>query len=114
MADTDDSAEKRDEEQVVRDTDADTRDVGEEGKTDVEQVVRDTDTDTRDVDSRLDAIEDMLQRLNGTLQKVVTAQSAIVDTGAIVDVDDTDPSDDDGIGRARPGDTLDLSIDNLR
>lgn len=114
MADSSDDAEKRDEEQEVRDADADERDSEQAEKRDEEQEVRDADADTKDVDSRLNAIEDMVQRINGTLQKLVSTQAAIVDTGAIVDVDDTDPTDDDGMGAPQVKDVLDLSIDNLK
>lgn len=110
MADANDDAEKRDEEQEVSDTDADTRDEDAASKTDEEQVVRDTDSDTKAVDSRLDAIEDMLQRMNGTLQKVVSAQSVLVESGAIVDTDYTDPTEDDGMGAALDNGVLDLTI----
>lgn len=102
--------EKTDDEQVVEDTDADTADTEDAEKADEEQVVEDTDADTRDVDSRLDSIEDMLQRVIGTLGKLVDAQAAIVGDGVIYDVDDS--TDDEGTEEATAG-LLDLSIDDL-
>lgn len=113
MADANDDAEKRDEEQEVRDADADTRDTEQSEKRDEGQEVRDADADTKDVDSRLAAMEDMIQRMNGTLQKLADAQSAIVGAGTIIDVDDADPSDDDGMGAPDVRDVLDLSINDI-
>ena len=46
------------------------------------------------------------------MNKIVSAQSALVENGVIYDVDDTDPSDDDNVGAARSS-VLDLSIDDI-
>lgn len=113
MADATDDAEKRDEEQEVRDGDADTKDTEQAEKADEEQAVRDTDADTKNIDSRLNAMEDMMQRMNGTLNKLTSSMSAVVGNGVIYDVDDTDASDDDGVDSAKR-DVLDLSIDDIR
>lgn len=113
MADANDDAEKRDEEQVVKDTDADVKDTESSEKTDEEQTVRDTDADTKAIDSRLNAMEDMMQRMNGTLTKLTSSMSAVIGNGVIYDVDDTDTSDDDGVGTAKK-DVLDLAIDDIR
>ena len=68
--------------------------------------------DTKSINSRLDGIEDMIQRLTGSLQKVSDAQAVLVQSGAVVDVNDTDPSDDDGVRAFNDPsfDTLDLRI----
>ena len=79
---------------------------------DTEQSSSDTGSDTSNIDSRLDAIEEMIQRMNGTMNKIVSTQSALVGNGVIYDVDDTDPSDDDSVGAARSS-VLDLSIDDI-
>lgn len=113
MADANDSADKRDEEQVVEDTDADEKDTERSEKTDEEQTVRDTDADTKAIDSRLNAMEDMMQRMNGTLNKLTSSMSSVIGNGVIYDVDDTDASDDDGVDNAKK-DVLDLAIDDIR
>lgn len=79
---------------------------------DTGQTGSDTGSDTSNIDSRLVAIEEMIQRMNGTMNKIVSAQSALVENGVIYDVDDTDPSDDDNVGAARSS-VLDLSIDDI-
>lgn len=79
---------------------------------DTGQTNSDTGSDTSNIDSRLVAIEEMIQRMNGTMNKIVSAQSALVENGVIYDVDDTDPSDDDNVGAARSS-VLDLSIDDI-
>lgn len=112
MADANDDAEKRDEEQVVKDTGTDVKDTESSEKTDEEQTVRDTDADTKAIDSRLNAMEDMMQRMNGTLTKLTSSMSAVIGNGVIYDVDDTDASDDDGVGTAKKG-VLDLAIDDI-
>lgn len=79
---------------------------------DTGQTGSDTGSDTSNIDSRLVAIEEMIQRMSGTMNKIVSAQSALVENGVIYDVDDTDPSDDDNVGAARSS-VLDLSIDDI-
>ena len=68
--------------------------------------------DTKSINSRLDGIEDMIQRLTGSLQKVSDAQAVLVQSGAVVDTNETDPSDDDGVKAFNDPsfDTLDLRI----
>lgn len=68
--------------------------------------------DTKSINSRLDGIEDMIQRLTGSLQKVTDAQSVLVQSGAVIDTNDTDPSDNDGMEEFNDPsfDTLDLRI----
>lgn len=68
--------------------------------------------DTKSISSRLDGIEDMIQRLTGSLQKVSDAQAVLVQSGAVVDTNETDPSDDDGVSAFNDPsfDSLDLRI----
>ena len=104
MGDTDDIDETQDDVQEANDSDAEAPDTG--------QTDSDAGSDTNGIDSRLDAIEEMIQRMNGNMNKIVSAQSALVGNGVIYDVDDTDPSDDDNVGSARSS-VLDLSIDDI-
>lgn len=104
MGDTDDIDETRDDVQEANEGNIEAQDTGQTGS--------DTGLDTNGIDSRLDAIEEMIQRMNGTMNKIVSAQSALVGNGVIYDVDDTDPSDDDNVGSARSS-VLDLSIDDI-
>lgn len=112
MADANVDAEKRDDEKVASDNVAETENSEQPVKTDEEQVVRDTDSDTKMMDSRLDALETMMQRMNGTLDKIVSAQSVLVDSGAIIDTMESDPSDTDDVDDFNDPDysTLDLRI----
>lgn len=104
MEDTDDIDETQDDVQEANEGNTEVSDMGQTGS--------DTGSDTSNIDSRLDAIEEMIQRMNGTMNKIVSAQSALVGNGVIYDVDDTDPSDDDNVGSARSS-VLDLSIDDI-
>lgn len=104
MGDTDNTDETLEEGQEVRESANDAPDT--------EQPVSDTGSDTSSIDTRLDVIEEMIQRMNGTMNKIVSTQSALVGNGVIYDVDDTDPSDDDNVGAARSS-VLDLSIDDI-
>lgn len=104
MGDTNDIDETRDDVQEVNEGNTEAPDTG--------QTDSDAGLDTNGIDSRLDAIEEMIQRMNGTMNKIVSTQSAIVGNGVIYDVDDTDPSDDDNVGSARSS-VLDLSIDDI-
>ena len=104
MGDTDDIDETQDDVQEANEGNTEVSDMGQTGS--------DTGLDTNGIDSRLEAIEEMIQRMNGTMNKIVSTQSAIVGNGVIYDVDDTDPSDDDNVGSARSS-VLDLSIDDI-
>lgn len=104
MGDTDNIDETQDDVQEANEGNTEAPDTG--------QMDSDTGLDTNGIDSRLDAIEEMIQRMNGTMNKIVSTQSALVGNGVIYDVDDTDPSDDDNVGAARSS-VLDLSIDDI-
>lgn len=112
MADENRSDEQRDEEQEVFNSNADDDDICSVEKTDKEQTVRDTDFDTSNIDSRLDSIEQMMQRVIGTMNKLADAQSVLVESGAVIDTVDEDPSDDDGMSASAVDDVLDLRIDD--
>lgn len=104
MGDTDDIDETQDDVQEEPDSNTEAPDTGQTGS--------DAGLDTNGIDARLEAIEEMIQRMNGTMNKIVSMQSAFVGNGVIYDVDDTDPSDDDNVGAARSS-VLDLSIDDI-
>lgn len=104
MGDTDDIDETQDDVQEANEDNTEAPNTGQTGI--------DTGSDTSSIDSRLDAIEEMIQRMNGTMNKIVSAQSALVGNGVIYDVDDTDPSDDDNVDSAKSS-VLDLSIDDI-
>ena len=104
MEDTADIDETQDDVQEANEGNTEVSDTGQTGS--------DTGSDTSSIDSRLDAIEEMIQRMNGTMNKIVSTQSALVGNGVIYDVDDTDPSDDDNVGATRSS-VLDLSIDDI-
>lgn len=112
MADENRSDEQRDEDREVFNSNADDDDIGSVEKTDEEQTVRDTDFDTSNIDSRLDSIEQMMQRVIGTMNKLADAQSVLVESGAVIDTVDEDPSDDDGMSASAVDDVLDLRIDD--
>ena len=104
MGDTNDIDETQDDVKEANEGNTEAPNTGQTGS--------DTGLDTNGIDSRLDAIEEMIQRMNGTMNKIVSTQSALVGNGVIYDVDDTDPSDDDNVGSARSS-VLDLSIDDI-
>ena len=112
MADANDSAEERDENTASDDNATETENSEQTSNTEEEQVVRDTNSDTKVVDSRLDALETMMQRMSGTLDTLVAAQSVLIDSGAIIDTAESDPSDTDDVDDFNNPDydTLDLRI----
>lgn len=89
-----------------------TGETGTTGVTEGDNSVTEPVLDTKSINSRLDGIEDMIQRLTGSLQKVTDAQSVLLQSGAVIDTNDTDPSDDDGVKAFNDPsfDTLDLRI----
>ena len=93
-----DEDSKRDEEQVVEDTDADTRDV------------EDTQQDEyADMSKRLTRMEDAINRMSGVVSAMQKAQSSLVDMGAVIRENPSDDttSDDEGFV---PLEKLDFSI----
>lgn len=103
MADANDDAVERDESTVPSEVDAEPQE-----HNDPEPTV---DIDTKSINSRLDGLEDMMQRVMGKITQITDAQSVLVESGAIVDTCG-DPSDNDGIDAFNDPsfDTLDLRI----
>ena len=93
----DDDAQ-RNEQDVVEDTDADTRDV--------EETQRD---DYADMSNRLTRMEDAINRMSGVVSAMQKAQASLVDMGAVIRENPSDDttSDDDGFV---PLEKLDFSI----
>lgn len=89
---------KRDEEQVVEDTDADTRDVEDSQQ-----------NDFADMSNRLTRMEDAINRMSGVVSAIQKAQNSLVDMGAVIrenPVDDTSSDDDSFV----PLEKLDFKI----
>lgn len=93
----DDDAQ-RNEQEIVEDTDADTRDV--------EETQRD---DYADMSNRLTRMEDAINRMSGVVSAMQKAQASLVDMGAVIRENPSDDttSDDDGFV---PLEKLDFSI----
>lgn len=93
----DDDAQ-RNEQDIVEDTDADTRDV--------EETQRD---DYADMSNRLTRMEDAINRMSGVVSAMQKAQASLVDMGAVIRENPSDDttSDDDGFV---PLEKLDFSI----
>ena len=89
---------KRDEEQVVEDTDADTRDVEDSQQNDFTEM-----------SNRLTRMEDAINRMSGVVSAIQKAQNSLVDMGAVIrenPVDDTSSDDDSFV----PLEKLDFKI----
>lgn len=89
---------KRDEEQVVEDTDADTRDVEDSQQ-----------NDFADMSNRLTRMEDAINRMSGVVSAIQKAQNSLVDMGAVIrenPADDTSSDDDSFV----PLEKLDFKI----
>lgn len=90
--------EKKDEEQIVKDTDADTKDV--------EQAQQ---NDFSEFEKRMSKMEAEIMRMSGVVSAVQKAQTSIVDMGAVIrenPVDDSDSDDDSFV----PLEKLDFSM----
>lgn len=88
----------RREEEIVEDTDADTRDV--------EETQRD---DYAEMSQRLTRMEDAINRMSGVVSAMQKAQASLVDMGAVIrenPTDETDSSDDSFV----PLEKLDFKI----
>lgn len=83
---------KKAEEQIVEDTDADTRDNIEDEKQDEEQIVEDTDADTKDIDNKIDALTGKIDELVTMIGERFDAMSNVMlRSGAVV----SDAAEDD-------------------
>ena len=90
--------EKRDEEQTVEDTDADTKDVEQEQQDDYSDMLK-----------RLTRMEDAVNRMAGVVSGIQKAQQSLVDMGAVIrenPVDETESDDDSFV----PLEKLDFTI----
>lgn len=89
---------KRDEEQVVEDTDADTRDIEDSQQNDFAEM-----------SNRLTRMEDAINRMSGVVSAIQKAQNSLVDMGAVIrenPVDDASSDDDSFV----PLEKLDFNI----
>lgn len=88
----------RREEEIVEDTDADTRDVEDEQR-----------DDYKEMSQRLTRMEDAINRMSGVVSAMQKAQASLVDMGAVIrenPTDETDSSDDSFV----PFEKLDFTI----
>lgn len=113
MDDTAKDVVKNDEEQEVRDSDADTKDVET-------RTVEDTDADTRDIEDTqkndfaelrefMEKFDARLRAIESSVQSVKDAQSVVIDNGAVIR-DDSPQDDVDDYVDTRSISELDLSI----
>jgi hypothetical protein len=99
MDDDEKKVENTDEEQVVEDTDADTKDV--------EKSVSD---DYSDISGRLGKMEDAIKRMTGTIEAMQKAQTNMVSMGAVIREDGNTNDDDSTDDSFVPLEELDFSI----
>lgn len=88
----------RREEEIVEDTDADTRDVEDEQR-----------DDYKEMSQRLTRMEDAINRMSGVVSAMQKAQASLVDMGAVIrenPTDEADSSDDSFV----PLEKLDFKI----
>lgn len=109
-----------DDEKIVEDSDADTKDDIESEQNDMETEVEDTDADTRDVErtnstefaalmDRMDILEKMVSELSGSITSLKDAQAVMIENGAVIN-DSTQLDDSDDIDDFRSISELDLSL----
>lgn len=90
--------DERQVEQVVEDTDADTRDVADEQREDYAQL-----------SERLTRMENAINQMSGVMSGIQKAQKSLVDMGAVIrdnPIDDTESDDDSFV----PLEKLDFTI----
>lgn len=90
--------DERQVEQVVEDTDADTRDVADEQREDYAQL-----------SERLTRMENAINQMSGVMSGIQKAQKSLVDMGAVIrdnPIDDTESDDDSFV----PLEQLDFTI----
>lgn len=109
-----------DDEKIVEDSDADTKDDIESEQNDMETEVEDTDADTRDIErtnstefaalmDRMDILEKMVSELSGSITSLKDAQAVMIENGAVIN-DSTQLDDSDDIDDFRSISELDLSL----
>lgn len=99
MAEETDDVAKTNEEQEVRDSDADTSDVERDTNSDYEKLL----SFMEKIDARMNALEGSLENLRG-------AQSIMIDNGAVIR-DDSEPDSDVDYVDTRSIEELNLSLD---
>lgn len=90
MSKDEENVSKNDEEQIVEDTDTDTRDVEETEN----EVKSDTDSDYAQLRKLMERMDARMDAIESSIQSVKDAQSVVIDNGAIIR--DDSPQDDDG------------------
>ena len=99
MAEETDEVAKTNEEQEVRDNDADTR-----------EVEQDTNSDDAKLLSFMEKIDARMNALEGSLENLRGAQSIMIDNGAVIR-DDSEPDSDVDYVDTRSIEELNLSLD---
>lgn len=105
MPKDEENVSKNDEEQIVEDTDADTRDVEETEN----EVKSDTDSDYIQLRKLMERMDARMDAIESSIQSVKDAQSVVIDNGAIIR-DDSPQEDDGDYVDTRTIAELDLSI----
>lgn len=105
MPKDEENVSKNDEEQIVEDTDADTRDVEETEN----EVKSDTDSDYIQLRKLMERMDARMDAIESAVQSVKDAQSVVIDNGAIIR-DDSPQEDDGDYVDTRTIAELDLSI----
>jgi len=105
MPKDEENVSKNDEEQIVEDTDADTRDVEETEN----EVKSDTDSDYAQLRKLMERMDARMDAIESSIQSVKDAQSVVIDNGAIIR-DDSPQEDDGDYVDTRTIAELDLSI----
>ena len=109
-----------DDEKIVEDSDADTKDDIESEQNDMETEVEDTDADTRDIErtssadfaalmDRMGILEKMVSELSGSITALRDAQAVMIENGAVVN-DSTEVDGPDDFDDFRSISELDLSL----
>lgn len=105
MPKPDESVSKNDEEQIVEDTDTDTRDIEETEN----EVKSDTNSDYAELRKFMERMDARMNAIESSIQSVKDAQSVVIDNGAIIR-DDSPQEDDGDYVDTRTIAELDLSI----
>lgn len=105
MPKPDENVSKNDEEQIVEDTDADTRDIEETEN----EVKSDTNSDYAEFRKFMERMDARMDAIESSIQSVKDAQSVVIDNGAIIR-DDSPQEDDGDYVDTRTIAELDLSI----
>lgn len=107
-------------ERIVEDSDADTKDDIASEDEDTQNEVEDVDADTRDIErtsstefaaliDRMDILEKMVSELSGSITSLKDAQAVMIENGAVIN-DSTTMDDTDDIDDFRSISELDLTL----